>query len=132
MLVQLFQAEVLDVLNETGTELGFSSWSLGSCDEVRTSQQRGSQLTIGAPSPLHVKCSLIPYIGEEGKYLPAFLDKTNTKGISVLNDHTVRFFFFNPLSTHYACVLTPIFHTKYAHKPPETCFSCFVVCVSKT
>lgn len=69
MLVQLFQAEVLGVLNETGTELGFSPWSLGSCDEVRTLQWRGSQYGKGAPD---IKPSVIPYIGEESKYLLTF------------------------------------------------------------
>lgn len=67
MLVQLFQAEVLDVLNETRTELGFSPWSPGSCDGVRTLQRRGSQRGKGAPC---VKPSVIPYVEEEGKYLP--------------------------------------------------------------
>ena len=69
MLVQLFQAEVLGVLNETGTELGFSPWSLGSCDGVRTSQWRGSQHGKGAP---YVKPGVIPYTEEESKYLPEF------------------------------------------------------------
>lgn len=69
MLVQLFQAEVLGVLNETGTELGFSPWSLGSCDEVRTSQRRGSQ--HGKETP-YIKPGVIPYIEEESKYLPEF------------------------------------------------------------
>lgn len=31
------------MLNETGTELGFSPWSLGSCDGVRTLKQSGIQ-----------------------------------------------------------------------------------------
>lgn len=69
MLVQLFQAEVLGVLNETGTEVGFSPWSLGSCDGVRTSQSRGSQYSKGAPN---VKPGVSPYTEEESKYLPDY------------------------------------------------------------
>ena len=76
MLLQLFQAEVLGVLNETGTELGFSPSSLGSCDGVRTSQSRGSQLGKEVPN---VKAGVIPYTREEGKYLSTFQDGTALK-----------------------------------------------------
>lgn len=77
MLVQLFQAEVLGVLNETGTELGFFPWSLGSCDGVRTLQWRGIQPGKGGP---YVQPGVILYMEKEGKYLPEVLDKTIPKG----------------------------------------------------
>lgn len=104
VLVQLFQAEVLGVLNETGTELGFSPWSPGSCDEVRTSQWRGSQHGKGTP---YIKPGVIPYIEEESKYLPTSWDQSISKGNSlVLSDHAGTF--FNPLSTrHVDFILLP-------------------------
>ncbi len=57
---------------------GFSPWSLGSCDEVRTSQWRGSQRCEGVH---YIKPAVLPYIWEESKYLPTFWDKTIPTGI---------------------------------------------------